>query len=757
MKSVSDLSGKLADIIFFVIIGSLYAWALSESVLAATVFSLPFIRLFMFCAGFIILLNLAFWGKYTAIGAAGFLLLGTMGALIFLYLRDFEVGWFVALREDIEGLIAFIRNESPYQEGFAQLTGLGLAFLFSLVTVLNTRIRPGFIPLALIAFGVIAVPTQMGLARSDPAILVLLFCLLTLLAKRLYLAAQRGQVGQAGAPARYGLMLLPLCLLLFGVGWALPKPDAETVENLSIPDAASVMDNIVHAFTPDQTMSFTDGGRRLGGPVDLNDLVVMVVESEERLYLAGAVRDYYTGYAWLSTQTGGERLDPDEDGLFRTDPSPENQRDSRAQLLSGLGAPMREISITTMDVRTNAIFTPPFHQTLEIAPPVPIDQNTCGNLRGSRVLPQDALYTQTYIGWDTRSSCFSEVLRGIGGGFDTEGLAPFLQLPYNQPDRVSGLARELTAGAGSNYDKLRILELFLATTFPYTLDAQPLPPGEDFVDHFLFTAREGYCVHYASAMVVMARSLGIPARFVEGFITPERPAGDGRFWVTNRQAHAWVEAYFPGLGWIMFEPTAIYNQNGDGIHYEEQPVYLSTPDLTFDDPDLNMLTPAYDPTTPAPATESTVYDNERGIGFLWVTILVLLGFGGGGYLACHKLTTRYRARQQALESLSNREAVVVFFASTLNAARAGGCPISHSETALVYAGRTHREPVFGGQGVDIRQLADLYSKAAYSEHEITADERASAQNARDRVITRLRAAPKTLPKYFVERYLLLRY
>ncbi|MCL2857164.1 MAG: transglutaminase domain-containing protein [Oscillospiraceae bacterium] len=753
-KPKSKVSGKIAEVAFFTMVGALYAWALSESVLAATVLGVPSLRLFIMCAGFVVLLNLVFWGKYTAIGAAGLLVIGAIVTFAFLHMRGFEVGWFVALQENVDGLVAFTRDQAPYREEFSNLASLGVAFLFSFVTVLNTRLHLGFLSLALMALGVIAVPIHMGWDRSDMAIVAMLFCLLALLAKRLYLTAQRGQNEQSAPAARYGLMLLPLCLLLFGVGWALPKPDAEAVEALSLPDVTGAMSNIMHTFTPEQTMSFTSDGQRLGGPVTPNDLVVMIVEADERLYLAGAVRDYYTGDAWLSTMPAKERLIPGENGVFDTNPYSGAMRTIHTQLRRSLNRPLREVTITTMDVRTDAIFTPPFHQTLEVTPHVQIEQNIHGNMRGARVLPQEVSYTQLYISWDMRSSYFSGILRGASGRLDTDELAIFLQLPDTLPDRVGDLAREITAGAQTNYDRLRMIESYLAD-FPYTLEAMTLPEGEDFVDHFLFTAREGYCVHYASAMVVMARTLGIPARFVEGFITPELRAGDNRFWVTNRQAHAWVEAYFPGFGWAMFEPTAVYNLNWDNPNIGA-PVFVPLPDEPM--VDMSDL-PNWRDYIDVPEDEPDVvgqYADEGGAS-PWVTAIILLVLVGVGVIVGLKLTARYRSKQRGLENMPNREAVVALFASTLNAAGAVGCPISPGETALGYAGRTSREPVFVGLGVDIKQLAGLYSRAAYSNHEITPYERVAALKARDKVVSWLKAAPRNLPRYFVDRYLLLRY
>ena len=788
--------GKVFDVAFFVIVGSLYAWALAESVLAATVLEIPALDMLLYCAVFVLLLNLMFFNKYTTIGALSFLALGIGILFVFLYSHEFYVDWFVGLRESITDFITFARNQGPYREEFSGIAGWGIAFLFAFVTVLNTRLHFGFFSLTLMALGVIAMPIHMSWGRSDSAIVVMLFCILALLAKRLYLNTLRIQSEQIGHSSRYAIMLLPLCLLIFGVGWVLPKPDAETVENMNLPDVAGAMDTLLHAFSPEQTMSFTTDGQRLGGPAQLNDLVVMVVEAQERVYLTGAVRDFYTGYSWLSSASTGYRVYPDERGVFATDPNPEGLRIAHYHYRRLLDKPIRRITITTMDVRTDTVFTPPFHQTLEFEQPLPITQNSYGNLRAGRVLPREFSYTQNYISWDLESEQLSEILRGVGPqieqadrlisagqnfhaplyaiglvgvapslggrgrGLTAAELEPFLQLPPALPARVGELALEVTAGIDTNYDQLRALEGFLRS-FPYTLDAAELPEGEDFVDHFLFTAQKGYCVHYASAMVVMARTLGIPTRFVEGFIMPEHPAGDGRYWVTNRQAHAWVEAYFENFGWIMFEPTA--TQYLDlGTFMEGQFTYAPMMEefFPFDFWDDWEMDPYFWETLPSPELpESLTGEGAASTSepSPWTLPIIAVALAGVLAFGIRRLIMRYRSRKEELEGLPNREAVLALFAATLSAAGACGKPISPGETALVYADRTSTDPVFFGQGVDIIGLAGLYSKAAYSAHEITETERASARAARDATLSQLKASPKSLPRYLVEKYILLRY
>ena len=132
----------------------------------------------------------------------------------------------------------------------------------------------------------------------------------------------------------------------------------------------------------------------------------------------------------------------------------------------------------------------------------------------------------------------------------------YLSLPTTVPTRVITLAQQIVADAPTRYDKALALEQFLRTSFPYTLDITTPPPrNRDVADYFLFDLQRGYCDYYATTMVVMARAVGVPARLAMGYAQGEETA-PGVFTVTEANAHAWVEVFFPGYGWVNFEPTA---------------------------------------------------------------------------------------------------------------------------------------------------------------------------------------------------------
>ncbi len=128
--------------------------------------------------------------------------------------------------------------------------------------------------------------------------------------------------------------------------------------------------------------------------------------------------------------------------------------------------------------------------------------------------------------------------------------------PLPTTERVRRLAAEVTAGATTTYDKVRALERWMAANTRYTVDIPPLRRGADATDQFLFVDRQGFCEQIGTSLVVMLRSLGIPARLVAGYVSGERNPFTGLYEVRARDAHAWAEVYFPGVGWQGFDPTA---------------------------------------------------------------------------------------------------------------------------------------------------------------------------------------------------------
>ncbi len=159
-----------------------------------------------------------------------------------------------------------------------------------------------------------------------------------------------------------------------------------------------------------------------------------------------------------------------------------------------------------------------------------------------------------YVVYSDLDAPSPERLRAAPANFLPEGFEVYLQIPPEMPRRVRDLARQIARGATNQYDRVIAIESWLETNLSYTLTMED--PGEmEPIDFFLFERKKGHCEYFASAMVIMLRALGIPARNVNGFLGGEWNEYDDYIAVRAGDAHSWVEVYFAGAGWVTFDPT----------------------------------------------------------------------------------------------------------------------------------------------------------------------------------------------------------
>jgi transglutaminase-like putative cysteine protease len=260
----------------------------------------------------------------------------------------------------------------------------------------------------------------------------------------------------------------------------------------------------------------------------------------QKHYWRGAIFDRYTGTGWepLEVETGV--------------PPPANSD----QAGPGRYALTQQFDIISL--QDNRLFA--------TSQPVKASEGTV--LQAARdeptaVLPRGRTPRYEIISWAPRAT--AQALAAASTDYPAEIRARYLQSPDTMPQRVKDLAARLTQGAASPYDKALRLQEYLRVTYPYQLDVPAPPPGRDVADYFLFDAPGGFCSYYATAMAVMLRSQGVPARVVAGFATGEYDGLLRKYRVPARAAHAWVEVYFPTYGWIEFEPTssqAVFDYTG---------------------------------------------------------------------------------------------------------------------------------------------------------------------------------------------------
>ena len=192
-------------------------------------------------------------------------------------------------------------------------------------------------------------------------------------------------------------------------------------------------------------------------------------------------------------------------------------------------------------------------------------------------------------------------------------IARYTQLPDAVTQRTRDLAEEVTGQYDNPYDQARALEQFLRQ-YPYTLDVELPPEGRDPVDFFLFELQKGYCDYYASAMVVMARSLGLPARLGVGFLA-QPPDENGVQTIRQINGHSWAEIYFAGYGWVEFEPTAAFPSPQDGAAAAPVP----TGEDPYEEPYEDVAVPDIpEPSRPFPWQRLLVVGGILGVAaFIW--------------------------------------------------------------------------------------------------------------------------------------------
>jgi transglutaminase-like putative cysteine protease len=142
----------------------------------------------------------------------------------------------------------------------------------------------------------------------------------------------------------------------------------------------------------------------------------------------------------------------------------------------------------------------------------------------------------------------------VAGEYLPQFALAYLQTPRRLDPRIPRLAGQITGAASNRYDKAVALEKYLKTHYGYTLQLLRSPVADPLAN-FLFERKQGHCEYFASSMAVMLRTLGIPSRVVNGFRSDEFNDVTGNYVVRAKNAHSWVEAYFPGYGWVTFDPT----------------------------------------------------------------------------------------------------------------------------------------------------------------------------------------------------------
>lgn len=573
--------------------------------------------------------------------------------------------------------------------------------------------------------------------------------------KHIYVrSARKSDALQAGT-ANFLLFSIPICAIVLISAYHMPAS-----EN---PIQWSWMDSKIEAvesyiktnfnvgnseyFSINST-GFGKSGTKLGGNISLNNTIVMKVDSSEGgIYLKGAVREVYTGDSWENASREQATLKQKSQlNNFNEDLIELSQGmrviSSRFNVLNDIFN-KTSIEITYENLKTKTIFIPSKVDNLTFEKePLNVAINSYGMLSNKDFLGKQFKYTAELYNINKNEKGIEALLRssrrGLYSGYaaansrnsnqyqrstlsksDAARLAEisknvyvkYLQLPKELPQRVSKLASEITSAADNDYDRTKAIESYLSKNYKYTLQPGNIPQNRDFVDYFLFDFKQGYCTYYASAMTVLVRSIGIPARYVEGYMLPSKPVSGKRYEVTNKEAHAWVEVYFEGFGWIPFEPTSPFAQSFNEVAKETSNIEEAVPKQTQIE-ENNQIKADIDRNDFSEASPAATIENDvkvQKLSFINVAIIISVIF-----LLWILLFSAIKRRIffYRLQKLPVQKGVIKIYKHFLRTLSAQGLKMKSGETPLKYAQRIDDTLEF--KGVSFETITEIFNKACYS-------------------------------------------
>ncbi|WP_226647608.1 DUF3488 and DUF4129 domain-containing transglutaminase family protein [Mesobacillus subterraneus] len=352
--------------------------------------------------------------------------------------------------------------------------------------------------------------------------------------------------------------LIAMIVLSVGVGYAAPKADPIWPD--PVPFITSYNQDSGDGSGGVKKVGYGTDDSALGGPFIGDDRVVFTAEADGRHYWRIETKDVYTGKGWVA-DTGTAMpvdflpeqaipLQPFEAGV-KTE-----QRTSRVTPKIGYPHLVYPLGVTQVEASAG-LATLQFSldpTTEKIMSSTDGQENSFG--------PYSLTFDHPIYSVEKLKAAGPEELVS-----DEAFVSKYTQVPEGLPERVVKLAEEITKGKKTWLEKAQAIEkYFRSNDFVYDQTNVAVPDdNEDYVDQFLFETQRGYCDNFSTSMVVMMRSVGIPARWVKGYTEGEYidTLENGRrlYEVTNNNAHSWVEGYFPGVGWVPFEPTQGFTNN----------------------------------------------------------------------------------------------------------------------------------------------------------------------------------------------------
>ncbi|MFN8446016.1 MAG: transglutaminaseTgpA domain-containing protein [Caldilineaceae bacterium] len=294
---------------------------------------------------------------------------------------------------------------------------------------------------------------------------------------------------------------------------------------------------------------------QLGGERNVGSTWLYSVQAIQPRYWRAVVYDEYTGRGWRNSGEDNFQFDTNQ-----AIPVPGwSARQEISQTITVLAA-VGSTVIGAPDIRIASL---PLKARVGSSPAQPFFGSSVDTIKTETGAVELTMINTTrdldvgdkYVVYSNATDVTIAQLREAGTNYPQSILDKYLQLPENFSPRVRKLAEDTVVGLSTPYDKAKAIETYLRS-IKYD-DAIPAPgPNVDPLEYFLFDIRRGYCDYYASSMVTMLRSVGVPARPASGYAEGLYDDESGVYFIGEKDAHTWVEVFFPSLGWVEFEPTA---------------------------------------------------------------------------------------------------------------------------------------------------------------------------------------------------------
>lgn len=657
---------------------------------------------------------------------------------IIITIKLVRMDWIIAKPERWQEWIWWVQEYSSQLHPFIWISValLLIYLLFSLWTVTSPRVF-GFIGASIFLLTIADSFTPIWL--WDEIGLIVFIGLLWLVTSQLS-RLQREHPNSWKELIEYPLkLILPIALvltILMTVGLNMPSvspilQDPYTIWRESKGETVQIFlgDKGADINSPKSSGNVSSGyGRNddsLGGGFDYDYSPVMTVSTNQRSYWRGESKAFYSGDGWLDVKDG-------EDDQIISDIS----KEAILPILDARPlAKTMEISQIVSMVRKDV------YPVLFAAAPITkihwIDNEEADLTRGNLVwlpgswelhLPNSLKlreYPTSYSVTSTVPELDETALRSATAGWSDNSAVNrnkvYTQLPDTLPTRVKELAEQITAEATNDYDKAKQLEAYLRLSFTYNNkpdETKLTGKSIDFVDQFLFELKEGYCDYFSTSMAVMARSIGLPARWVKGFssgalpansLGPQggymeeevNPSGAGTYTVRNSDAHSWVEIYFEGYGWIPFEATAGFSFPYTMAQDEAAPL------TDLDNDDLEVTAPV----------QSDVNSNAKFWAYGSAALLAVLG-SVWLIIRREKMITIWRRLRFA--SYTENDRIVIEMHKLLRICKKRGMEREDHETlreAILRWSQNHKR-----LREDLRAVLDGFEQAKYSKVVATNEE-----------------------------------